>query len=141
MKRIALELLSGLATVGLMASSLGAEIGGPGAAEHIFRAGDNETDVGKGDAVTESGRAVVSPEAIVSTRSSFAARWNPMSQAATYRLDVSTSPSFDSYVSGYQGLEVGRETWRVVTRLRPGTTSYYRITGVTGTGASSNSEL
>src|SRR2546429_2872073 len=54
-----LELLSGLATVGLMASSLGAEIGGPGAAEHIFRAGDNETGVGKGDAVTESGRAVV----------------------------------------------------------------------------------
>src|SRR5207302_3972989 len=32
---------------------------------------------------------------------------------------------------GYQSLEVGAATWRVVTGLSPGTTYYYRVTGLT----------
>jgi hypothetical protein len=83
--------------------------------------------------------ALVSPDAIVSTRSSFAARWNPMSQATSYRLDVSTSPGFDSYVTGYHGLEVGPATWRVVTGLIPGKTYYYRITGSNEAGVIADS--
>ena len=141
MKRIFLQLLGSLATVGFIASSIGAEMGAPGAAEHISWVGDHEVGVDKVDVATAADRAVSLPGAIVSTRSSLAARWNPVSQAAIYRLDVSTSPFFDSYVTGYHGLEVGRETLRVVTGLSPGTTYYYRVTGITETGSSFNSEV
>lgn len=42
-------------------------------------------------------------------------------------MDVSTSRSFDSYVSGYQDLDVGNVTSRIVSGLNPGTTYYYRV--------------
>src|SRR5207302_11476400 len=72
---------------------------------------------------------------------SFTARWYPMSQATSYLLDVSTSPSFDSYLTGYHSLEVGSTTWRVVTGLSPGTTYYYRVTGNAGIAPGANSEV
>ncbi|PYI94483.1 MAG: hypothetical protein DME97_00465 [Verrucomicrobia bacterium] len=91
------------------------------------------------DATTADG--AVSPEAIVSTRSSFTARWKPVSQTTSYRLEVSLSPSFDSYVTGYHGLEIGPATWQVVTGLSPGTTYYYRVTSSSETGVIANSEV
>ena len=36
------------------------------------------------------------------TRSSFLAKWQPVRGATGYRLDVSNSPSFDSYVNNYR---------------------------------------
>src|SRR5690349_6605503 len=36
------------------------------------------------------------------TRSSFLAKWQPVKDAKGYRLDVSTAPSFDHYVSNYR---------------------------------------
>jgi hypothetical protein len=62
-----------------------------------------------------------------STRSSFMASWGVATGAAGYLLDVSTSPSFDSYVDGYHDLDVGNITGSVVTGLSPGTTYYYRV--------------
>jgi len=59
--------------------------------------------------------------AMASTRSSFLASWNSVSGATGYRLDVSISSSFSSYVSGYQDLDVGNATNRIVSGLRPGT--------------------
>src|SRR4051794_33176738 len=38
---------------------------------------------------------------MTSTRSSFLAKWKPVSGATGYRMDVSTSPSFDDYVGNY----------------------------------------
>ena len=61
------------------------------------------------------------------TRSSFLANWAPVNGAAGYRLDVSTSPSFDSYASDYQSLDVGKVTSRIVGHLSAGTTYYYRV--------------
>jgi hypothetical protein len=61
-----------------------------------------------------------------STRSSFMASWGIVTAAAGYLLDVSTSPSFDSYVDGYHDLDVGNVTGSVVTGLSPGMTYYYR---------------
>jgi hypothetical protein len=141
MKRIAIDLLCSLVVVASTASSLAAEMGAPSAAEHLSRAADDETVVEKMDGSTKADRALVSPDAIVSTRSSFAARWNPISGATSYRLDVSTSSSFDSYVIGYQGLEIGATTWRVVTGLSPGVTYYYRVTGLTEIGSGTNSDV
>ena len=61
------------------------------------------------------------------TRSGFMASWDSVSGAIGYRLDVSTSSSFSSYVNGYRDLDVGNVTGRIVTGLSPGTTYYYRV--------------
>ena len=77
--------------------------------------------------------------AMAPTRSSFLANWVPIEGATGYRLDVSTSPSFDTYASGYQGLDVGNVTSRMVGHLSAGTTYYYRVhaCGGSGTGGAS----
>src|SRR5437868_5509188 len=54
------------------------------------------------------------------TRSSFMASWASVSGASGYRLDVSTSNSFSSYLKGYQDLDVGNVTGQVVTGLSQG---------------------
>jgi hypothetical protein len=61
------------------------------------------------------------------TRSSFMANWESVSGAMGYRLDVSASPSFNSFVSGYENLDVGNITSRIVSGLSPGTNYYYRV--------------
>ncbi|HEY3664022.1 MAG TPA: NF038122 family metalloprotease [Chthoniobacterales bacterium] len=61
------------------------------------------------------------------TRSSFLANWKPVPGAAGYRLDVSTDSAFRSFAAGYQDLDVGAVTSRIVGRLRSGTKYYYRV--------------
>jgi hypothetical protein len=73
------------------------------------------------------------------TRSSFMARWENVTGATGYLLDVSTSSSFSSYVDGYHNLDVGNVTGRVVMGLNPGTTYYYRVRPYTPSGAASYS--
>src|SRR5262249_3821864 len=68
------------------------------------------------------------------TRSSFMATWPSVTGAKGYLLDVSTSSSFDSFVDGYHDLDVGDVTGRAVTRLRRGTTYYYRVRAYDQTG-------
>ena len=58
---------------------------------------------------------------------SFTANWAETSGATSYRLDVSTSSSFSTYVTGYQNLNVGNVTHRSVTGLNPSTTYYFRV--------------
>ena len=60
------------------------------------------------------------------TRSSFLAKWQAVKEATGYRLDVSTRPSFDSYVN-YRDLDLGNVTSHVVTGLDRGTKYYYRV--------------
>jgi hypothetical protein len=73
------------------------------------------------------------------TRSTFMATWESMSGAKGYRLDVSTSDSFSTYVDGYHDLDVGNVIRQVVTGLHPGTTYYYRVRPYTSSGAGSYS--
>ena len=58
---------------------------------------------------------------------SFAANWSRVSGAASYLLDVSTSSSFSTYVTGYQNLNVGNVTSHIVTGLNASTTYYFRV--------------
>jgi hypothetical protein len=140
MKHIVPGLYCCLALAKFTASSLAAETNAPSAIGQIWWAADNGIPAEEINHATAD-RIVVSPDAIVSTRSSFTAQWAPMSRAIGYLLDVSTSPSFDSYVAGYHGLEAGPANWWVVTGLSPGTTYYYRVTGLSETGSRSNAAV
>jgi hypothetical protein len=75
------------------------------------------------------------------THSSFLASWDKVSGATGYRLDVSTSSSFSGYVSGYQDLDVGNVTNRIVSGLSSATTYYYRVRPYTPLGTSGSSNV
>ena len=73
------------------------------------------------------------------TFSSFSANWRSVSGAIGYRLDVSTTNSFTTYVPGYQNLDVGNVISYNVTGLNPQTTYYYRVRAYNGCATSLNS--
>jgi len=77
---------------------------------------------------------------VISTGSTFFARWASASAATGYRLDVSQQESFNSYVDGYRDLDVGNMTGRVVTGLSPGTKYYYRVRAYNAAGTSADSQ-
>lgn len=61
------------------------------------------------------------------TSSGFTANWSASSGAVGYYLDLSTATNFASYVSGYNNLDVGNVTSKIVTGLSSSTTYYYRV--------------
>jgi hypothetical protein len=67
------------------------------------------------------------------------ARWKSVPGASGYRLDVSTSQAFDTIVQGYQDVDIGNATGRVVTGLRRATTYYYRVRAYNDSGSSASS--
>ncbi|HNX01029.1 MAG TPA: endonuclease, partial [Candidatus Cloacimonadota bacterium] len=86
----------------------------------------------------------VIPNAPVATQATsisaitFTANWNAVTTATGYRLDVSASPTFGSYISGYQDLAVDGVS-QVVTGLSALSTYYYRVRAVNNAGTSTNS--
>jgi hypothetical protein len=75
------------------------------------------------------------------TASSFTANWSSVIGATGYRLDVSRSSSFVTYLAGYQNLDVGNATTQSVTGLATGTSYYYRLRAYNATGTSPNSNV
>jgi|GEM_PF-1374123 len=73
------------------------------------------------------------------TTSSFSANWSAATGATGYRLDVSNSNTFSTFVSGYQDLDVGNTLNRSVDGLNPATTYFYRVRSYNAGGTSSNS--
>ena len=75
-------------------------------------------------------------------QTTFTANWSSVTGAAGYFLDVSTSNTFASFVTGYQNLSVGNVTNYVVnTGLSPATTYYYRVRSSNAGGTSGNSSV
>lgn len=85
--------------------------------------------------------ADLAPVTMAPTRGSFLASWKTVSHATGYRLDVSASRDFDSYVNGYRDFDVGNVTSRIVSELSPGTTYYYRVRAYNELGVGSDSDL
>ena len=71
---------------------------------------------------------------------SLTAYWTSVSGATAYLLDVSTSSTFASFVSGYNSLNVGNTLTNAINSLTCGTTYYYRVRAINacGTSVSSN---
>ena len=95
---------------------------------------------GNGTATTLSGipAAPTATAASALTNVSFTANWAAVSNATSYLLYVSTSSSFSSYVSGYNGLSVSA-TNKPIINLLENTTYYYRVKAVNSYGSSPNS--
>lgn len=94
-----------------------------------------------------SGAIVVSnsataPTAIAATAiggTSFTANWNAVSGATGYYLDVSTSNTFATFVTGYNNLSVGNVTTYAVSGLTQNVTYYYRVRAVNACSTSTSS--
>jgi hypothetical protein len=63
------------------------------------------------------------------TNTGFTANWSAFTDATGYQLDVSTTSTFSSFVSGFQNLAVSG-TSTSVTGLTAGTIYYYRVRAV-----------
>jgi len=71
----------------------------------------------------------------------FTGNWSAVSGATGYLLDVSTTSSFISYVSGYQNRNVGNVISQSVTGLSASKAYYYRVRAYNGAGTSGNSNV
>ncbi|MCX8090310.1 MAG: immunoglobulin domain-containing protein [Verrucomicrobiae bacterium] len=69
----------------------------------------------------------------------FRANWTAAADATGYRLDVSTSSDFSSFLPGYQNLDVGNTLSRLVSGLTPGGTYHYRVRAYNHLGNSGES--
>lgn len=63
---------------------------------------------------------------------SFTANWNAAEGAENYLLDVSSNSNFDSYIDGYQEVNVGNVVSYDVEDLLSGKTYYYRVRSEAG---------
>lgn len=75
------------------------------------------------------------------TESSFTANWNNVLGANGYFLDVSTDINFNSFVTGYQNLNVGNVLSEVLFGLSNSTNYYYRLRTYSNSGTSINSNV
>ncbi|TMC90676.1 MAG: fibronectin type III domain-containing protein [Chloroflexi bacterium] len=117
---------------------------GPRVGVHFSRArpdsGEADTEAIARETAEALARNIEQP-VMTPTRSSFLAKWHAVRGATGYRLDVSASPSFDSYVSNYRDLDLGNVSFHVVRGLNRGTTYYYRVRPYSSGGIMGNSEV
>jgi hypothetical protein len=67
--------------------------------------------------------------------------WSTAGSATSFRLDISTTPGFASFVGPYNDLDVGYVQWKIVADLLPGTTYFVRVRGHNDLGSGPNSDV
>jgi hypothetical protein len=114
-----------------------------GASIYLWRNGIKQDDIGyyqltgavapplPPDAPTISGPTGLS-------RTAFTANWGSVSDAAGYRLDVSTVSNFASFVTGYNDKAISG-TSESLSGLSKGQTYYYRVRAYNAVGTSESS--
>jgi len=110
---------------------------------HLSRAKPDSGEPDMGAIARETEDAItgnIEQPVMTPTRGSFLAKWQPVKGATGYRLDVSTTPSFDSCVSNYRDLDVGNVTNHIVAGLNRATRYYYRVRPYNSVGTGDNSE-
>ncbi len=70
------------------------------------------------------------------TQTSFQANWQTIPEATSYTLLVSLNNTFTNILPGYNNLNVGNTTSRVVSGLNCNTNYYYRVQAVNSCGSS-----
>src|SRR5690606_16605848 len=81
--------------------------------------------------------AVQSASSIVA--SSFQANWEAVIGAESYRIDVSEDENFNSFLNGFEDLNVDDALSYTITGLFPGNEYFYRVRAIAPTGTSTNS--
>lgn len=81
----------------------------------------------------------VATAATGTNQTSFSANWGAATGASKYYLDVSTSNTFATFVTGFNDLDVGNVVTYSVTGLTGGTTYYYRVRSYNASGTSLSS--
>ncbi len=71
----------------------------------------------------------------------FTANWGFVNGASTYQLDVSTSSTFSTYVTGYNNRDVGNVLSHALSNLTAGATYFYRVRAVNAGVTSTNSNV
>ncbi|NTW31345.1 MAG: hypothetical protein HGB12_01700 [Bacteroidetes bacterium] len=98
--------------------------------------------VGNSSLSSSPAAALIAPVATAgsgATGTQFTANWNTSVDATSYRLDVSTSISFTSFVTGFNNYNAGNVTSYNVTGLTGQTTYYYRVRAENTCNSSINS--
>lgn len=108
---------------------------------NYLRVVNGRIDIGAFEVQAPTPAAPVALDYSHETASSFTANWSTVSGATGYRLDVSTSSNFATYVPGYQNLDVGNVTSQSVTGLAANTFYYYRVRAYNVNSTSPNSNV
>jgi hypothetical protein len=73
------------------------------------------------------------------SNTSFAANWSASTGAAGYYLDIATDAGFTSFITGYNGKDVGNVLTYTVSGISSNTNYYYRVRAYNAGGQSANS--
>lgn len=85
--------------------------------------------------------APVATPAISATSSGFSATWGAVYGASGYRIDVSGSADFSSFVVGYNNYDLGNIVQLDVVGLTPGSNYYYRLRAYNSGGSGPDSNV
>jgi Fibronectin type III domain len=91
-----------------------------------------------GSQSTEAAPPVLNAPTLV-TQTTGTITWTAVASATNYSLDVSTTNSFASFVTGFQDLLIGNVTTYQIAGLNPATQYFVRLTAINPGGESANS--